>query len=520
MALSLEDELLGMVGGDEAEEGGADGETEDDEGSEDAVAMSDDDDDDDDTDEDDDDGSDDEELAGAMPLKKRSKVESHQAKADKASAGKAGGAGDGADSDGSFEFNYEDYEDGYDSDLMGDAEDRAKMQAMTELDREMVLFDRQERRDELRRQKEIALEEKAEHDAKRAAKAQKKRGTARHAGRQSEKSRRRSALDELVAKRDGRKGIRSRTQYRDDDDEDFTEDDEQTADEETDDEYDRSGQQKYRRGRRAQGSGLEEGEYGEDENYKAEWSDIKTVQVKRTLLKMWHDKPFFADVMPGQFVRLAIGSRTDVHTGQQKSVYRMAQVQSVESRKEGKYVIFKDDLKKIKSPYRIDGQDASSMTDQWLKITIGAEKATFPMSLVSNADLTEEEFERYCEVLDEGGQGRPMIRDKRENERSLKYGKEFKFTEEEVKKTLLQKDQSGKRKYVNYAVDKERLKSMLARAEDEGDEDAITTAKERMNEMEEYYRSVQHARPFAPPPSHPPTPHPHARPCALNHASH
>ena len=41
----------------------------------------------------------------------------------------------------------EEFDDGYGSDLMGDDEDRAKLMAMSELDREMILADRAEDRD-------------------------------------------------------------------------------------------------------------------------------------------------------------------------------------------------------------------------------------------------------------------------------------------------------------------------------------------------------------------------------------
>lgn len=41
------------------------------------------------------------------------------------------------------------YPDGYDSDLMGDEEDRARLAMMSELEREMELFERGDKRKEL-----------------------------------------------------------------------------------------------------------------------------------------------------------------------------------------------------------------------------------------------------------------------------------------------------------------------------------------------------------------------------------
>lgn len=49
-----------------------------------------------------------------------------------------------------------DYGDGYGSDLMGDEEDRARLMAMNELDREMILADRSEARDREREKRKTA----------------------------------------------------------------------------------------------------------------------------------------------------------------------------------------------------------------------------------------------------------------------------------------------------------------------------------------------------------------------------
>jgi hypothetical protein len=50
-----------------------------------------------------------------------------------------------------------DYGDGYGSDLIGDEDDRAKLMAMNELEREMILADRSEARDREREKRSTAL---------------------------------------------------------------------------------------------------------------------------------------------------------------------------------------------------------------------------------------------------------------------------------------------------------------------------------------------------------------------------
>lgn len=49
-----------------------------------------------------------------------------------------------------------DFDDGYGSDLMGDDDDRARLAEMTELDREMELAERSERRDEIKERRQTA----------------------------------------------------------------------------------------------------------------------------------------------------------------------------------------------------------------------------------------------------------------------------------------------------------------------------------------------------------------------------
>ena len=64
----------------------------------------------------------------------------------------------------------DEFEDGYDSDLMGDDEDRARLNAMDELDREMILADRAEARD-------AAMERKRAEQALRQQQEQQQRAS-------------------------------------------------------------------------------------------------------------------------------------------------------------------------------------------------------------------------------------------------------------------------------------------------------------------------------------------------------
>lgn len=74
-------------------------------------------------------------------------------------------------SDESSESSDSEFNDGYDENLMGDEEDQARLQALSEKERETEIFKRSERRDALRRRWEI---EQKLRQAKRAERAKDK----------------------------------------------------------------------------------------------------------------------------------------------------------------------------------------------------------------------------------------------------------------------------------------------------------------------------------------------------------
>lgn len=59
----------------------------------------------------------------------------------------------------------DEYGDGYGSDLMGDDTDRARLAAMTELDREMELLERSDRRAELQEKRKLARQQQEQQAA-------------------------------------------------------------------------------------------------------------------------------------------------------------------------------------------------------------------------------------------------------------------------------------------------------------------------------------------------------------------
>jgi RNA polymerase-associated protein RTF1 len=436
--------------------------------------------DDDDDDDDDDEFDEDEEDLPAVPLKKRGKSETKKKKKKDSDAGDS-------DSEGSIDFNLADYDDGYGSDLMGDGEDRERLLAMNELDREMELYDRQEKRDELGRQKAIMLELKAERDKKKAAtRAKKTRSqTKKTNNKKTPADKRKSALSQLLARRDkkvsSRDALRNMAderelEYQDGYDDGYDGDDDYSDDYlEEEDEYGTL-RRKNKLGGRKRRENLEEGELGEEYDVEASFEEVQAVLITRSKILEWIREPFLEDAMLDQFIRLAIGSTTDQQSGVKKSVYRLVQVCEVYERKPGKYQAFKNDPF-IRSPYQLA---PGLSTNKWLKVKIGKSTATFPMTIVSNSKLEESEFEKYCEDCVKAGVKQPLRSDCRFAKNAQKEAKEFRYTSADVAKLI---EKRG-RKTSNFAAERQHLISERDWAREQGDEEKTREYDEAVRELE------------------------------------
>jgi len=414
-----------------------------------------------------------------FPLKKRGKLDSSsgvgRSQTTSSSAKKRNKGGD-SDSE-SVEFNLSDYEDGFGDDLMGDEEDRQRLMAMNELDREMELFERQERRDELRRKKEIMLELKAQRDEKK----ERSRSTRTQ---KSGKAKYKGALEELVARRQkkgssGKRRAAKATSQEEDEYDDYMDYEDESDDYLSDE--DRKGRR--RRRRKDWDPSLEDGELDGEYDIEASLEDIQAVAVKRELLVQWHKEPYFEDVMVGQFVRLAIGS-TVAETGNKKSVYRLAKITEVVERPPGKYQTFANEPY-FKSPYDIGG---GATTSKWLKVRIGKSEASFPIIIVSNSPVEESEFNFYCEQLQEAGLKQPMKHECNTARASQEQGRDFRYTEEDVKRLIEQRRRSASYKTVNYAAEKQRLTGLLDWANQEEDESKVEEYTQALERLEEFHR--------------------------------
>jgi len=395
----------------------------------------------------------------------------------------------------SVEFNLADYDDGYDDDLMGDAEDRKRLMAMNELDREMELYDRQEKRDELRRQKEIMLSLKAARDEKKEAKMRETRSqTAKKGGKKTTQDKRKNALNALVARRDKKKLARDALDTVLDDDREIEYEEYDDYSDEYDDYYsDEEGygrssrrgrggpaKRKGKRGRRD----LEDGEL--DEDVEASIDEMRDIMLTRNKIVEWINEPFFENVMMDQFLKIGMGTVVNPADGSLLTVYRLAQVLEVVERKPGKYQIFKGDKTSTRSPYEMaavlkTGKEVLVETNKWVKLRIGSAEATFPMSLVSTKMLESEEFEKYCEECKKARERPPMRSDVRKAQESQKAAEEFRYSAADVWRKI---EKGGGRKTLSYAFKKQDLEARLEIAREKGDAEGEAKYKVELEKLE------------------------------------
>ena len=110
----------------------------------------------------------------AMPLKKKF-LGASEAGPSTGAAGAKAAANDSDSESEDWEAKLALFDDGFTREVLAtgqtilftDGEDRARLMAMNDLDREMELYDRSEKAEELERSRNIVLQQKAESDAKK-----------------------------------------------------------------------------------------------------------------------------------------------------------------------------------------------------------------------------------------------------------------------------------------------------------------------------------------------------------------
>ncbi|XP_028837928.1 RNA polymerase-associated protein RTF1 homolog [Denticeps clupeoides] len=392
-----------------------------------------------------------------------------------------------SDSDSSSEE--EVFRDGYGDDLMGDEEDRARLEQMTEKEREQELFNRIEKREVLKRRFEIKQKlkkakkkEKEEKKKKQEEEQEKKqqsqvqdsqvvmshnnerRPKRNEKQKQDKKS---QAMEELKAEREKKKNrtaellakrqpLTTSEVYSDDEEEEEEDDDKSSV------KSDRS----------SRSSSFDEDEEKEETPPKSQPvslpEELNRIRLSRHKLERWCHMPFFAKTVTGCFVRIGIGNSSS------KPVYRVAEI---------------IDVVETAKVYQL----GTTRTNKGLQLRHGNDTRVFRLEFVSNQEFTENEFMKWKEAMIIGGMQVPTLDEITKKEQSIKEAVNYKFNDKDIEDIVKEKDRFRKAP-PNYAMKKTQLLKDKAMAEESGDGEKVKVIQDQLNELEERAEALDRQR--------------------------
>ncbi|XP_048830741.1 RNA polymerase-associated protein RTF1 homolog [Brienomyrus brachyistius] len=390
-----------------------------------------------------------------------------------------------SDSDSSSEDDV--FRDGYDDDLMGDEEDRARLEQMTEKEREQELFNRIEKREVLKRRFEIkkklktAKKKEKEEKKKKQEEEQEKRKQSqvqdtqvvmshnkeRRSKRDEKLDKKSQAMEELKAEREKKKNrtaellakrqpLKTSEVYSDDEEEEEEDDDKSSV------KSDRS----------TRSSSYDEEEEKEETPPKSQPvslpDELNRIRLSRHKLERWCHMPFFAKTVTGCFVRIGIGNSSS------KPVYRVAEIV---------------DVVETAKVYQL----GSTRTNKGLQLRHGNDTRVFRLEFVSNQEFTDNEFMKWKEAMILAGMQVPTLDEITKKEQAIKEAVNYKFNDKDIEDIVKEKDRFRKAP-PNYAMKKTQLLKEKAMAEESGDGERVKQIQDQLNELEERAEALDRQR--------------------------
>ncbi|KAM1353641.1 hypothetical protein PS1_033446 [Malus domestica] len=191
------------------------------------------------------------------------------------------------------------------------------------------------------------------------------------------------------------------------------------------------------------------------------FQDIRDITIPRSKLGKWVMEPFFEELIEGCFVRVGCGRSSE------GSVYRLCMVQNVDATNPGR-------------EYKLEDK----VTHKYLNCVFGSESSAskWPMANVSDSPPQENEFEQWFKEVRRTAGQMPSKQEVLEKKEALLKSNTFIYSATTVKQMLQEKKASARP--VNIAVEKERLRRQLDVAESKGDEEEAKRIKTRLQELE------------------------------------
>ncbi|XP_057672623.1 RNA polymerase-associated protein Rtf1 [Diorhabda carinulata] len=417
----------------------------------------------------------------------------------------------------------EEFNDGYDDQLMGDEEDRARLAALTEKERETEIFKRIEQREMMKTRFEIEKKLRQAKKAERArdkpskpkekdrdkefvSKLQNDFSTIDHKERSKERkknieenrgkaeNKRVNAMAELKARREGKikreeaeeeRKKKEEQKKKDEEEEimskknetklkasDIYSDDSDSGDGEAEPsptaqrptiaDSIRSRSRSRSKSRSSSSSSFSDNEEEEEEkkqDYLPSRVDLNYVRLSRHKLERFVHMPFFDRIAKGCFVRVGIGQHNNA------PVYRVAEVIGVY------------ETAKI---YNL----GNTKTNKGLKVRHGTQERVFRLEFISNQEFTEHEYQKWLDATRIAGNEMPSKSKMEQKQMDIKEAISYEFNEKDVERIIQEKSRFKANPY-NYAMKKTQLMKERDGAMSRGDEDLARELAQKLAALEE-----------------------------------
>ncbi|BFZ06938.1 hypothetical protein BsWGS_09977 [Bradybaena similaris] len=397
------------------------------------------------------------------------------------------------------------FHDGYDENLIGDDEDKKRLEAMTEKEREQELFNRMERRAALKKRFEIQKKlKKAKREQKKSKSvseqmlptiSERSKERRKHIE-QRKDNKKTSAFQDLKAKREEQKKkaeqiqaqkIKASDIYSDDDDDD---DDDASSIDNKSDKEERKKETKEREKEkekervevradsdseasdRDSSQSESEEELRRPRHKKAKFittkEELSRIRLSRHKIERWCHMPYFKKVVVGCYVRIGIGN----HEG--RSVYRVAEVV---------------DVVETAKIYQLGG----TKTNKGLKLRHGGAERVYRLEFVSNQDFTDTEFTKWKDAMELGHHELPTLDDIQRKEDDIKQAYDYKMKDKDIEEIVAEKQKFRKNPH-NYAVRKASLMKSKEQADLDGDQEKAVKLAQELEDLEERAQELDRRR--------------------------
>ncbi|KAI8059854.1 hypothetical protein BC940DRAFT_323675 [Gongronella butleri] len=333
--------------------------------------------------------------------------------------------------------------DEYGPDLYKDEEDRRRLLAMPEVERERILSERSEERQRYLERLEVRKLLKGgrnrDDSARRSTRA-KGTGTSK-------------ALTELTRRREEKKTSRSKRHR----------------------EYSPSPERRSRR--RSSYDDFEESDdwaSADEEQARAKkrlpsLDELHKAGFTRHMIEQWLYTPFFENTIAGSFVRLYIGTNPKSNN---EAVYRLCEVVGIEP---------------WHKMYKIS---SGVMCNRGIRVKHGKSEKVFPMDIISNSAVTQDEYDRYLKTLDVERVRAPTVEQVDAKSAEISKAKEYVLNDQEVAAMVARKKEVTGAS-ANVAMERAELLARLAHAQAHGDADQVHKVSSRLNELDAINESRQ-----------------------------